>query len=266
MKKDTNLVNAGRHPDQGYGFVNPPIVRGSTVVFDTLAEFEDAGANKFDKLVYGRFGTPTSKAFEEAIAEIEGGSDSYRTVAVSSGMAAAAVAILAFVKSGDHVLVPDNVYGPVRNLGNIFLDRFGVEMTFYDPIARRRGQGAASRQHGNALSRGARIADDGDARRARHCRRRARARHPDRAGQHLGITIFLPPAGTRHRTSPCSPQPNILYGHSDAMLGPTPCSRLTVAKDKYERLKTTSDILGNCPETGGLLSRPTRAKNHGCPA
>jgi cystathionine beta-lyase len=132
MKRDTILVAAGRHPEDQFGAVNPPVYHASTITRPTLDEWERSRNQRFDKgkYVYGRFGTPTTGAFEEAVAALEGAD---RAVAVSSGMAACAAAILACVRGGDHMLVTDSVYFPVRNFCDSFLAPFGVETTYYDP-------------------------------------------------------------------------------------------------------------------------------------
>ena len=75
----TRLVHAGREPERQHGFVNTPIYRGSTVIFPTMAALE---ANDQD-FTYGRLGTPTVRALEEAIAELEGG---HRTLLTPSGL------------------------------------------------------------------------------------------------------------------------------------------------------------------------------------
>src|SRR5262249_15454128 len=140
MKPPTILVSAGRDPRRHSGAVNVPAFRASTITQPDLAAWEASRLRRFEKdaVVYGRFGTPSSQALEELVAAIEGAD---RAVPVSSGMAACASAILAFVKAGDHVLVPDNVYQPVRIFASGFLKEFGVEATFYDPLV---GAGIAS--------------------------------------------------------------------------------------------------------------------------
>ncbi len=130
-KIDTLLAHAGREPEKNFGVVNPPVYHASTILHRTVAEYEAAGRNRFNQVTYGRHGTPTSFAFEEAVALIEGG---HRAVAFCSGAAACFASILAFVKAGDHVLTVDSVYGPVRAFCTGFLARFGVETTFYDPL------------------------------------------------------------------------------------------------------------------------------------
>ena len=130
-KPDTLLTHAGRSPENNFGVVNPPVYHASTIVHATVADLEKAQQNRYSQVTYGRIGTPTTFAFEEAVAAVEGG---HRAVAFCSGAAACYAALLAFLKSGDHVLIPDSVYGPVRNFANNFLQRFGVAVTFYDPL------------------------------------------------------------------------------------------------------------------------------------
>jgi cysteine-S-conjugate beta-lyase len=130
-KPDTLLAHAGRAPEKNFGVVNPPVYHASTILHPTVADYEESGRNRYNQVTYGRHGTPTSFAFEEAVAAIEGG---YRAVAFCSGAAACFASILGFVKAGDHILVVDSVYGPVRAFCTGFLTRFGVETTFYDPL------------------------------------------------------------------------------------------------------------------------------------
>lgn len=131
-KTDTLVTTAGRTPEANFGIVNPPVYHASTVLFPSLDALD--ASNKVrepGKVYYGRYGTPTTFALEDAVAALEGG---YRAIAVSSGVAAITAAILAFVKPGDHVLMVDSVYGPTRRFCNSMLARFGVTTTFYDPL------------------------------------------------------------------------------------------------------------------------------------
>jgi len=130
-KRDTKLVHAGSHPEKNHGIVNPPVYHASTVSYPSLKEFEEKRKDPINNFLYGRHGTPTARDFEEAVAALEGGD---RTVAVGAGLAAISVAMLAFVGTGDHVLVCDSAYGPTRRLCEEFLKRFGVETTYYDPM------------------------------------------------------------------------------------------------------------------------------------
>ncbi|MBK5197168.1 MAG: cystathionine beta-lyase [Methyloceanibacter sp.] len=127
QKQDTRLAHAGREPARQHGFVNTPIYRGSTVLFPTMASLE-ANAQDF---TYGRLGTPTVKALETAIAELEGG---HRTLLTPSGLSAIAAALLAFVSAGDEILVADSVYRPNRRFCDHVLKRLGVTTIYYDPL------------------------------------------------------------------------------------------------------------------------------------
>ncbi|MGH6973976.1 MAG: cystathionine beta-lyase [Stellaceae bacterium] len=139
-KPDTLLAHAGRDPAANFGVVNPPVYHASTIIHQTVAGLEKAQKNRYgiDQVVYGRYGTPTTFALEQAVAALEGGA---RGLAFCSGAAACYAAILAFVKAGDHVLMTDSVYGPVRGFCNGFLTRFGIETTFYNPTI---GEGIAA--------------------------------------------------------------------------------------------------------------------------
>jgi len=132
MKDDTKIVNAGRSKKWAKSVVNPPVTRASTVVFDSVAQMKDATANKANQvLFYGRRGTTTSFAFSDAMTELEGGAG---CALFPSGTAAITNAILAFVKSGDHLLMVDTAYEPTRHFCDRMLTKFGVETTYYDPL------------------------------------------------------------------------------------------------------------------------------------
>ncbi len=133
MKQDTLITTAGRDPKSNHGIVNPPVYHASTIVSPTLEEFRERRKHRWEPGVftYGRQGTPTHEAFEVAVAALLGGD---RAVAMGSGLAAINAAMLAYLKSGDHVLMVDSVYGPARSFCDRFLARFGVETTYYDPL------------------------------------------------------------------------------------------------------------------------------------
>ena len=131
LHDDTLLVHAGSHPREQHGAINPPVYHASTIAFPTLAAWDEGQRKRDSGVLYGRFGTPTSFAFEEAVTALEGG---YRAATFPSGLAACATALQAFVKAGDHVLVADTVYGPTRNMCERGLATLGVETTFYDPL------------------------------------------------------------------------------------------------------------------------------------
>jgi len=127
---DTRLVTSGRDPEANFGIVNPPVYHASTITFPTLAAMIEADKHKFDQVYYGRYGTPTHFAFEQAVADLEGATYG---IALPSGMAAIAVALAAYVKAGDHVLITDNAYYPTLKFAQGFLKKFGVETTYFDP-------------------------------------------------------------------------------------------------------------------------------------
>ena len=129
MRDATRLVTGGRHhPDEPH-LVNPPVHRGSTVLFPSLAALKNRGRDS--RLTYGRNGTPTTFALEDAFAELEGADG---CVVAASGKAAIAVALTALVEAGDHVLVTDNIYAPSRQYCDRVLARFGVETTYFPPM------------------------------------------------------------------------------------------------------------------------------------
>lgn len=134
----TIATHAGSDPFAQHGAVNPPVYHASTLLFPTVAALEAAALDRFGDFRYGRLGTPTTRALERAIAQIEGG---HCAVNVPSGLAAVAIALLACVNAGEHVLMTDSAYGPSREFCRRTLRRFGVETTFYDPLI---GAGIAS--------------------------------------------------------------------------------------------------------------------------
>lgn len=135
MKPSTRLITLGRDAAGSAGFVNPPLVRGSTVLHTDVADLRErarrgAAGEDSGPVTYGINGTPTHHAFCDALTALEGG---HRSWALPSGLSACAIAILAFVRQGDHILVPDSAYGPTRNFCRGTLPRYGIETTFYDP-------------------------------------------------------------------------------------------------------------------------------------
>jgi cysteine-S-conjugate beta-lyase len=129
LKTETALVTAGRDTKAQKGFVNPPVVHGSTVLYPTA---EDLRAHR-GEYRYGRHGTPTTKALQQALMALEGPQCAGVGLA-PSGAAAISTTLLAVLKSGDHLLVCDNAYQPTRNFCNGMLARYGVETTYFDPL------------------------------------------------------------------------------------------------------------------------------------
>jgi cystathionine beta-lyase len=122
----TRLAHAGRNPEEFHGFVNPPVVHASTVLFPDSRTLL-SGAQKYN---YARRGNPTTDALEAALAEIEGAAG---VRLASSGLNAISVALLSCLSSGDHLLITDSAYGPTRHLAETTLRRLGIEIDYYDP-------------------------------------------------------------------------------------------------------------------------------------
>lgn len=131
-KTDTQLVHGGRRDEWSHGIVNPPVYRASTCLFDSYAELRERCADpSAKKLFYGRKGTPTQWALEEAITELEGGEG---TMLYPSGVAAITGAILSLARAGDHILITDSAYEPTRTFSSGLLSQMGVEAEYYDPL------------------------------------------------------------------------------------------------------------------------------------
>jgi cystathionine beta-lyase len=129
QKAETRLVTAGRDPKAQKGFVNPPVVHGSTVLYPTA---DDLHAHR-GEYQYGRHGTPTTRALQDVLMALEGPACAGVGLA-PSGLAAISTTLLSVLKAGDHLLVCDNVYRPSRNFCNGMLVRYGVETTYFDPL------------------------------------------------------------------------------------------------------------------------------------
>lgn len=131
MKKQTRLIHAGRSKAYTGSAVNPPLVRASTIVFDTFAQLRHATQQRGNRVpFYGRRGTDTHFALQQAICELEGGAG---CALYPCGAAAISGALLAFLQSGDHLLMVDSVYEPTRALCDKLLTGLGIEVSYYDP-------------------------------------------------------------------------------------------------------------------------------------
>ena len=128
---DTQLIHAGRDPSLYGGMVNTPVFRGSTIMADNLDDWEAGRQTDNPMAKYGRFGTPTTRSFEQAITALEGGD---HALVFPSGLSACTHSIMAFVEVGDHVLITDSAYGPTRTFAERVLRRMGVEVEFFDPL------------------------------------------------------------------------------------------------------------------------------------
>ncbi len=239
LAPQTRLIHAAR-PDPAHNprrFVNPPLVRGSTVLHPDCADRHAASREYLDQaLIYGIEGTPTHFALEDMIAEIEGGT---RCQLVSTGLNAIAVALLAYARAGGHLLMPDSVYGPTRSLCDGMLRRLGVTTHYYRPDAAPVAVGSSLRAETVALfveSPGSHTFEMQDVRALAAV---AHARGvPVLMDNTWGIQFFQPFA---HGVD-VSIQALTKYvgGHADVLLG-----AVTVADDAHwERIRTAAMVLG----------------------
>lgn len=127
LSVETELVLAGRDPFRHDGFVNTPIVRGSTVLSPSVADLE----GHTGRYTYGRRGNPTVESLESALTRLEGGAG---VVLTPSGLSAVSIALLSVLKAGDHLLMVDSAYQPTRRICDEVLTRYGIETTYYDPL------------------------------------------------------------------------------------------------------------------------------------
>ncbi|KAA8996449.1 cystathionine beta-lyase [Affinibrenneria salicis] len=135
LRPDTQLVHGGapKLAVPGAGPINVPVVRTSTVRFDsvdTLARYSQRRQDGERIASYGRHGLETHQALEEAVTQLEGG---YRSWLTPSGLSAIALVFIALCEPGDHVLVADSVYSPVRMLDRTLLARYGVTLDYFSP-------------------------------------------------------------------------------------------------------------------------------------
>lgn len=131
MHNDTRCVTKSPVSLDGYDSLTVPVHRASTVRYADASSFAARFERGADGYVYGLYGTPTHRYLEYKITELEGG---VRTVLAPSGQAAITMAMLTLLRSGDRVLIPDSVYGPVRDFAGNELVALGVEAVFYDPL------------------------------------------------------------------------------------------------------------------------------------
>src|SRR5215470_4970287 len=134
MSKDwkTRLIHSDAQIPQGFRSLATPVYRGSTVLFSDAASAPDEWNQYEFGYTYGLYGTPTVLELAAKVCELEKG---FRTIITPGGQGAISLIHLSLLKSGDHVLLPENIYGPNRELANDILRRFGVEVSYYPPAA-----------------------------------------------------------------------------------------------------------------------------------
>jgi cystathionine beta-lyase len=126
----TKLIHPDAHAPEGFRSLAPATHRGSTVVFPNAAAVQDTWDQHAVGYTYGLYGTPTTLELAARICELERG---YRTFITPGGQGAISMINFAFLKTGDHILVPESIYYPNRKFSVEVLERFGIEVTFYPP-------------------------------------------------------------------------------------------------------------------------------------
>jgi cysteine-S-conjugate beta-lyase len=229
-KAETRLITSGREYAE-HGIVNPAVYHASTITFPSVQALHE----RKQDYVYGRRGTPTSRAVETAIASLEGG---FACKVSPSGLAAISTTLLAFLKTGDHLLMTDTVYHPARLFCDSVLKRLGIETTYYDPLV---GRGISSLIRPNTRvvyceSPGSQTMEIQDIKII------AEASH---AKDCLVILDNTWSAGLYFNAFEHGCDMSIqaatkyIVGHSDAMLGSTVCSEKT-----WEQFKDTYETMG----------------------
>ncbi|PAJ72568.1 cystathionine beta-lyase [Pseudoalteromonas sp. NBT06-2] len=261
MKNETKIVAAGRKKEFTQGVVNPVVQRASTVVFDSVAEMQHAVKNRANEtLFYGRRGTTTHFAFQDAITQLENGAG---CALYPCGTAAITQTILSFVKTGDHILMVDNAYEPTRDFCDKILKNMGVQITYYDPMI---GEGieALIQENTSILfleSPGSLTMEIQNV-----------PTLTDIAHKHDMVVMLDNTWGNGFHYKPLDFGVDIsiqaatkyIVGHSDVMMG------VAVANEKYwEQLREHSYLLGQCtsPDDAylalrGLRTMPVRLKQH----
>ena len=140
MSKDwkTRLIHTDAKVPEGFRSLSTPVYRGSTVLFPNAAAASDEWDQYEVGYTYGLYGTPTVLELAARVCELEGG---FRTFVTPGGQGAITFINLAMLKAGDHILIPESVYGPNRLFSFKVLKRFGVEVSTYSPTI---GAGIAS--------------------------------------------------------------------------------------------------------------------------
>ena len=132
MDISTQLIHHPYQPPEGYSAPQPGVFKASTIIFPSVAVLRERYKDEVGhQYTYGTKGTPTTFLLEERLCTLEGGN--YCTL-VPSGLAAIALVNLALLKSGDDILIPDNVYGPSKTLANVELAHFGISHQVYDAM------------------------------------------------------------------------------------------------------------------------------------
>ncbi|MDG1286389.1 MAG: cystathionine beta-lyase [Rickettsiales bacterium] len=130
MKTKTKYTHVGRDPFNHGRMVNPPPMRGSTILFKDFAEYQLSRQGKLGTAVYGRYGNQVTEKFTTDLCDLFGAEG---VILTGCGNSAFATALLALLSAGDHLLMIDTVYEPTRHFCDKELTRLGIEVTYYDP-------------------------------------------------------------------------------------------------------------------------------------
>ena len=255
MKDETKAVHAGRDPASQFGAVNTPVYHASTIIYPSLAAIRGQENIPF---TYGRRGTPTSAALQDALSELENAGG---TVLTPSGSAAVAVAVMAAVEANSHVLMVDSAYQPTRKLCDGLLARLGIETEYYDPLI---GGGIADliRDTTSLIFMESPGSQTFEVQDVPAIVAAAKARGVKTALDNTWATPlnFKPlDAGVDYSVQAAT---KYIVGHADALLG-----YVSTHKAGYDHLKRTHGWLGQCAGPDdvflalrGLRTMPTRMK------
>ena len=248
----TKLVSAGRREAWTMGLVNPPVHRASTILFDSVADLKGR-TGKPHQLYYGRSGTPTTWALEEALTVLEPGAAG--TKLFPSGLAAISTALMAVLKPGDGLLMPDSVYGPTRAFCDELLADWGVETVYYDPLTAASDLAARIQPNTRALfleSPGSLTMEVQDV--PGLCAAAQAHGLVTLLDNTWATPLFFPAIGKGVDLSilACT---KCVVGHSDAMLG-----SVTAAPSLWSALQKASRLFGQCagPDDATLALRGLR--------
>lgn len=131
MRMPTVVVQTQPASKDGFDSLSVPTYRGSTITFPDYSSFKQRGQRHRSSYAYGLNGTPTARTLQNKLTELEGACDTFLT---PSGLMAITVAVLSIVKAGDVVLLPDNVYPPVRRFAATTLSKLSIGVRYYDPL------------------------------------------------------------------------------------------------------------------------------------
>ena len=135
MKKSINTLLKHTSQDKINRSANPPVVRASTILFDSMQELvghekKILKGKKINHYSYGRYGSQTTIELENIIKKLE---EAYHVFLTGTGFGGISLALMSLCRPGDEILVSDNVYGPTRQISEDLLKEFDVNAKFYDP-------------------------------------------------------------------------------------------------------------------------------------